>query len=191
MRRALIPLLLVVFTTTALVAGTKIQAQRNETFNFATLKTFTWNPGKPGDVKVWLTAESKSEPVQRQYEPMIMKTVEEELVRRGYTRAAPGTAADFTVTYYLLITAGSNSQQMGQFLPATTEWALPPFTAQTQAFHMYPLGTLVIDVGAPDADHVVWRAVAQAEVELKKTDEARAETLKRIMKDVFAKLPKK
>jgi hypothetical protein len=191
MRRALIALILVGLTTTALVAGTKIQAQRNETFNFATLKTWTWNPGKPGGVKVWLTAESKSEPVQRQYEPMIMKSVEDELARRGYTQAAPGATPDFTVTYYLLITAGTSAQEMGQFLPATTAWALPPFTAQTQAFHMYPMGSLVIDVGAPNADHVVWRGVAQAEVELKKTDEARAETLKRIMKDLFAKLPKK
>ena len=191
MRRVFIALMLVAFSTAALLAGAKVQVQRNETFNFAPLKTWTWNPGKPGNVKVWLTAESKSEPVQRQYEPMIMKAVEDELARRGYTQAAPGTAADFTVTYYVLITAGSNSQQMGQFLPATTAWALPPFTAQTQAFHMYPLGTLVIDVGAPDADHVVWRAVAQAEVELKKTDEARAKTLAGIMKDAFAKLPRK
>lgn len=190
MRRALAVLVLLGITTTALVAGTKIQAQRNETFNFATLKTWAWNPGKPGDVKVWLTAESKSEPVQRQYEPMIMRVVEEELTRRGYTKAS-GTTPDFTVTYWVLITAGTSAQQMGQFLPATTEWALPPFTAQTQAFHMYPLGTLVLDVGAPDADHIVWRAVAQAEVELQKSDEKREATLKRIVKDVFAKLPRK
>jgi len=191
MRRAITTLVLVGLVTSVLVAGTKIQVQRNETFNFATLKTWTWNPVKPGDVKVWITAESKSEPVQRKYEPMLMKTVEEELARRGFTKAPEGTAASFTVTYYLLLTAASNSQQIGQFLPATTEWALPPFAAQTQAFHMYPLGTLVLDVGSPDTDHVVWRAVAQAEVELQKTDEKRAATLKQIVKDIFAKLPKK
>jgi hypothetical protein len=191
MRRALALLVLLGLATTALVAGTKVQAQRSETFQFATLKTWGWNPGKPGDVKVWLTAESKSEPVQRQYEPMIMRVVEQELTRRGYVKAAAGATPDFTVTYYVLITAGSNSQQMGQFLPATTQWALPPFTAQTQAFHMYPLGTLVLDVGAPDADHVVWRAVAQAEVELQKSDDKREATLRQIVKDVFAKLPRK
>jgi hypothetical protein len=190
MRRSFAILVLLGLATTALVAGAKIEVQRNKTFNFATLKTWSWNPGKPGDVKVWLTAESKSEPVQRQYEPMIMKVVEEELARRGFTKAS-GTAPDFTVTYYVLITAASNSQQIGQFLPATTEWALPPFTAQTQAFHMYPLGTLVLDVGAPDADHVVWRAVAQAEVEIQKTDAAREARLRGIVKDVFGKLPRK
>lgn len=191
MRRALAVMILIGLAGVVLVAGTKIQAQRSETFKFDTLKTWAWNPGKPGDVKVWLTAESKSEPVQRQYEPMIMRVVEEELTRRGFVKAAAGATPDFTVTYYVLITAASNSQQMGQFLPATTQWALPPFTAQTQAFHMYPMGTLVLDVGAPDADHIVWRAVAQAEVELQKTDEKREATLRQIVKDVFAKLPKK
>ena len=39
MKRALLCLVLIGLTTTALVAGTKIQTQRNETFKFATLKT--------------------------------------------------------------------------------------------------------------------------------------------------------
>ena len=36
------------------------------------------------------TAESKSEPVKRTYEPVLMKAVEDELAGRGLSRATGG-----------------------------------------------------------------------------------------------------
>lgn len=191
MKRALVGVVLLALTATALTAATKIRAERDPAFDFTTLKTWAWRPSGPGDVKVWVTAESKSEPVQRQYEPVIVQSVEDELARRGFTKAAPGSTPDFIVTYYVLITAGSSAQQLGQFLPATTAWGLPPFTAQTTAVRMYPQGTFVLDVAAPAPEQVVWRAIAQAEVQLDKTEAQRAVRLQRIIKDVVAKLPRK
>ena len=191
MRRAIACLMLPGLVAATVVAATKIRADRDPAFDFSTLKTWSWRASGPGEVKVWLTAESKSEPVQRQYEPVIVQAVEGELARRGWTKAAPGAPFDFTVTYYVLITGGSSSQQMGQFLPAVTQWGLPPFTAQTTAVRFYPEGTLVLDVAAPRPDTVVWRAVAQAEVELEKTAAQRTVRLQRIIKDVVAKLPRK
>jgi hypothetical protein len=38
---------------------------------------------------------------------------------------------------------------------------------------------------------VVWRAVAQAEVDLDKTEAQRSARLRNIVRDVFAKLPRK
>ena len=80
---------------------------------------------------------------------------------------------------------------MGQFLPAVTEWGVPPFTAQTTAISVYPMGTFVLDVASPDVDHVVWRAVAQAEIDLEKTEAQRAVRIKSVVHDVVAKLPRK
>ena len=190
MRRAAAALLLFGLGATVVMAKTKIQIQSKPDFDYAGLKTWAWNPGGPGDVKVWVTAESKSEPVKRQYEPVLMTAVEDELAKLGLTKAS-GAPPNFLVTYYLLVTVGADAHQMGQFLPSVTQWGLPPFTSQTTALSVYPMGTLVIDVASPDVDHVVWRAVAQAEIDLEKTEAQRIVRIKSVVHDVLAKLPRK
>jgi hypothetical protein len=189
MTRAAAACLLFALGATVVVAKTKVQVQQDTKFDFTRLKTWAWNPSAPGDVKVWVTADSKSEPVKRQYEPVLMKAVEDELARRGFPRAS-GAPPDFTVTYYVLITMGSNSQYMGQFLPAVTQWGLPPFAPQTTAVNVYPQGTLVLDIGSPDPGHVVWRAVAEAEIDMDRTEAQRAGRIQTVVRDVLAKLPK-
>jgi hypothetical protein len=190
MRRAVAALLVFGLGATVVMAKPKIQIQSKPNFDFAGLKTWAWNPGGPGDVKVWVTKDSKSEPVKRQYEPVLMKAVDDELAKLGLTKAS-GAPPNFLVTYYMLVTVGSSEQAMGQFLPAVTEWGIPPFTSQTTALSVYPMGTLVLDVASPDVNSVVWRAVAQAEIDLEKTEAQRAVRIKSVVHDVLAKLPRK
>jgi hypothetical protein len=175
---------------TVLIAGAKIKVDRHPKFDFSTLKTWAWNPSGPGDVKVWITAESKSEPVKRTYEPVIMKAVEDELARSGRALASGGQP-DFMVTYYMLVTVGTNAQQMGQFLPSVAQYGVPPFAPATTALSVYPRGTLVLDIASPDVNHVVWRAVAQAEVELDRTEAQRSARLRVVIRDVVQKIPRK
>ena len=190
MKRVAVVALLMTMGTAIAVAGVKVQTQRDPKFDFSQLKTWSWNPSGPGDVKVWVTAESKSEPVKRKYEPVIMQAVEDELARRGLSRAS-ATPPDFNVTYYLLITVGTDAQHMGQFLPAVAQWGLPPFAPQTTALSVYPQGSLVLDIASPDPSHVVWRAVAQAEIDLERTEAQRAVRIRNVVRDVVAKLPRK
>jgi len=189
MKRTVAAFVLLGLGATVAMAGPKIQVQRDPEFNFATLKTWTWNPSGPGEVKVIVTAESKSEPVKQTYEPVIMQAVADELAKRGLAQAS--AAPDFTVTYYVLITAATASQEMGQFLPAVTYYGVPPFAPQTTSLSIYPKGTLVLDVATPEPRHVVWRAVTQAEIDLDKTDAQRSARLQKIVRDVLAKLPRK
>ena len=49
-----------------------------------------------------------------------------QMQRRGLTAAT--AAPDVTLTYYLIMTAGTSAQTAGQFLPSVTEWGLPPFS---------------------------------------------------------------
>jgi hypothetical protein len=190
MRRTLAVFVLLGWAATVAMAGPKVQVQRDPEFDFATLKTWTWNPSGPGEVKVIVTADSKSEPVKKTYEPVIMKAVEDELAKRGLAQAS-GTQPDFNVTYYVLITAATASQEMGQFLPAVTYYGVPPFAPQTTSLSIYPKGTLVLDVASLEPRHVVWRAVTQAEIDLDKTDAQRSARLRNIVRDVLAKLPRK
>ena len=121
---------------------------------------------------------------------MIVKAVEDELGKRGFTQAA-GAPPDFVATYYVLVTLGQQSQQMGQFLPSVAQYGLPPFPQATTTLNIYPQGSLVLDLGSPDSAHVVWRGVAQAEVELDRTEEQRSKRLRGIIRDLVAKVPRK
>jgi hypothetical protein len=189
MRRMVSAIVLFGLGATILIAAPKVQVQRDPKFDFSRLKTWEWSPDGAGNVKVWVTAQSKSEPVKRQYGPVIMKAVEDELSARGFTRAS-GTKPDFNMTYYVLVTLGSASQEMGEFLPAVTQWGLPPFTAQTTALRVYPMGTLVLDL-ATEPGGVVWRGVTQAEIDMDRTEPERAKRITSKVHDVIAKVPNK
>jgi hypothetical protein len=179
-----------IVATAVAIAGVKVKVQKDEKFNFAQLKTWAWNASGPGEIKVWLTAESKSEPVQRQYEPVIMQAVEEQFPKRGYT-LSKGNPPDFSVTYYVLVTSGASGQEMGQFLPTNAQWGIRPWSPQTTAVTYYPQGTLVIDVAAPAGGDLVWRGIAEAKIESEKTDAQRAERVRGIIKDLLAKFPQR
>ncbi len=182
--------LLVAVSVTVGMAKTKVKAQKDPNFDFSKLKTWAWNPSGPGDVKVWVTAESKSEPVKRTYEPTIIQSVESELAKLGFAKAT-GPQSDFKVTYYVLVTVGSSSQEMGQFLPAVAQWGVPPFAPQTTSLEIYPTGSFVLDVASPDPSRVVWRAVAQSEIDLDRTESQRKVRIQSIVHDILEKLPRK
>jgi hypothetical protein len=191
--RIALTLLLIAAATTLSLARTDIKVHKETNFDFTKLGTFAWSDS-PGEVKIIVSIDSnsKAEPVKRQYEPVLMQTVEEEMVKRGYTRAAAGTAPDFRLTYYVLITTGTGSQQMGQFLPANANWGIPLYTPSTSAFEVYTQGTIVLDVTAPPTGgKVVWRGVAGAKVDPMKTDDERAKRVRTTMKDLVAKYPKR
>jgi ABC-type glycerol-3-phosphate transport system substrate-binding protein len=182
-------MILTAVAATTIIAGVKVQSQSDQKFAFATLKTWAWNPSGPGDVKVWVTAESDPAPVKRQVEPIIMQAVDEQLAKRNFTRAEE--RPDFFVTYYVLVTLGMSSQQLGQFLPSLSEWGVPPFTAPTTSLKIYPEGSLVLDVAAGSTDRVVWRGVAQSEVKPDASDAERTKRVRDAVKDLLEKFPPK
>jgi len=181
---------LLIVSAAIVLEAAKIKVQKDPKIDVATMKTWVWNPSSPGDVKVWVSADSKSEPVKRQYEPVLMQAVEEQLATRGYTPAS-APPADFFITYRLLITAGGTSQYMGQFLPTNANWGIPPFSPQTQSFSYYPLGTLVLDAEVPGDGKIIWRGIAEAKIELENSDEKRVVRLRQVIKELVGKFPKK
>ena len=181
--------LLVAVSGTIGFAAVKTKVQRDPKFDFSRLKTWGWNPSGPGDVKIWVSADSKSEPVKRHYEPFLMQSIEEQLTARGYARAATAPP-DFIVTYYVLVTTGTSSQYAGQFLPTNAQWGILPFGPATTAVSMYPQGTLVLDAASPTVTDTIWRGVAEAKIESEYTDEQRIARVRGIIKDLVSKFPK-
>jgi hypothetical protein len=120
-----------------------------------------------------------------------MSAVTEQMSRRGYQHA--DGAADVVVTYYLLLTLSVSAQVMGQFVPATPEWGLPPFTAATQSYTLMNQGALVLDVSADvsAARKVIWRGVAQARIKFDADDKRRETLIRDAVRDLVRRFPKR
>ena len=189
MRLAATGVCLLLATTIAL-ARVKVKSDRDPKFDFSRLKTWSWNPSSPGQIKMAGTSLRKPEDVQRKYQPVITQAIEDEFVRRGYAKAS-SAPPDFYATYYVLITIGDSSQYMGQFLPANAQWGIPLFAPATNALTVFPQGTLVLDAASPQPDGVVWRGMAEAKIEVENSEAKRTARIKSIVKDLLAKFPKK
>ena len=127
-------------------AKVKVRADFNKAFAFAQARTWGWNPKGAGDIMMGRTADDNPAAVKALAEPVIMKAVGAEMPKRGLTAAAENP--DLTLTYFLLLTVGNNAQTVGQFLPTTTAWALPPFVASTQSLEFIEQGALVLDLSS-------------------------------------------
>jgi Domain of unknown function (DUF4136) len=170
-------------------AAVKVRTQFTKSFDFAKARTWSWHDGSPGEVKMARTADDDPEVVRQRAEPVIMEAVAAALPKRGLTAAAAGATADLQVKYYVLITIGTDAQQLGQFLPAVTAWGLPPFAGATQSYKVIEQGSLVIDISANK--EVVWRGIGQAELKPGQTAEKRAALVKEAVAEILKHYPPK
>ena len=170
-------------------AAVKVRTQASPRFDFAKARTWSWHSGGPGEVKMARTADDDPEVVRQRAEPVILEAVASELPQRGLTAAAPGTPSDLEIKYYVLITVGTQSQQMGQFLPSVAEWGLPPISGPTQSYKVIEQGSLVFDISANK--EVVWRGIGQAELKPGQPQEKRAVLLREAVRDILKEYPPK
>jgi hypothetical protein len=94
---------------------------------------------------------------------------------------------DLIVGYYLLLSTNMSAQTIGQFLPATTAWGLPPFAAATQSLKIMNQGSLVLDLSAKGT--VVWRGLAQARIKLDADALQREALLRESVRDLLRRYP--
>jgi uncharacterized protein DUF4136 len=168
-----------------LTARMDVRVEYDKTFDFKPMRTWAWNPQGPGEVKMARTKDDDPEAMHQRTMPLIVEAVSTTLEQRGL-KTATGEP-DLTVTYYLLLTTSMSAQTLGQFLPATTAWGLPPFAPATQSMKLMNRGSLVIDLSAKQT--VVWRGVAQANVKFD-ADEARRQALIReAVRDLLRRYP--
>ena len=174
----------------ALQAKIKIQVQHDQTFDFRGLKTWAWHPDGAGDVKMLVSADDDPAALKAQLEPTIKQAVEREMAKRGLVPASAGSAADMHVLYYVLISTGDTAQTMGQFIN-TPKWGLPPISGGTTHFRAYEQGSLVLDLIAVSQRSTVWRGVAQAEIDRRRSAPERQKRIQDAIKDMLAKYPPK
>jgi hypothetical protein len=159
----------------------------DKAFDFKTIRTWGWNPEHKGDVKMARNERDDPEAMRKRLEPTVVESVTTEMGKRGLTAAA--AAPDMTVTYYALLTLNTQTQTMGQFLPGTVAWGLPPFAQSTTSLKFMNAGALVLDLSAKG--NVVWRGVAKANIKFDATDKERTELIQKAVRDLLKKYPPK
>src|SRR5689334_8881827 len=102
-----------VLATGASAGKVKIRSKADKTFDFKTMRTWAWDDHGQGQVMMMRSADDDPAAIKARFEPTIVAAVDDELSKRGLQKAAG--KPDVEVTYYLLVTLGSQSQQMGQF----------------------------------------------------------------------------
>jgi hypothetical protein len=187
---------LVAFVALAMVAGVeaakiKVKAEPDPNFDFATVKTWAWD-ADAGRVVMARTPSDDPAPIKARVEPLIRKFVEQEMTKKGKTVAAAGATPDLQFHYYVLVTIDSNSQYIGQFLPSTPYWGLPPFDAGTSSLEVVTKGSLVLDAllpGEADKRLVIWRGIAQTTVEDTDKTEVREARIRDAVQQLIKRFP--
>ena len=181
--------LVVLATSLTLADRPKISAHASEHFSFAGPFTYAWTT-PTGELKMLQAAEKDPDRWRRMWDATIVSSVDRELGARQFTAAA-SESADIIATYYILIGPNIASQKMGQFVAPTMEWGLPPFQGVAQSYDVAEQGSLVIDLYSQERKLVVWRGVAQANIDLRRSDAERNRNISKLITEVFKKYPTK
>jgi hypothetical protein len=171
-------------------ARVKVDTAHDPAADFSKLRVWAWPADGPGQVKMALTKDDDPEPVRQRFEPTVMASVEAALAKKGFRKAGSGESPDFLVAYFALISVSTSGQTLGQFLPGTVAWGLPPFEAVATSLKIYEQGSLVLDVMAPDKKPM-WRGVARAEVHRDRPDTEREKRIRDAVNDLVNKFPPK
>jgi hypothetical protein len=172
------------------IEGVSVKVEHDKTFNFKGVRTWAWSPMGAGDVRMARTKDDDPERMKRRIEPILLEAVAAAMTRNGLKEAAPAATAapDITIAYFLLLSTNMSAQTVGQFLPATVAWGLPPFAPATQSLTVMNQGSLVIDLSANAT--VIWRGVAEAKIEIGIDDKRRESLVREAVRDLLRKYPK-
>lgn len=166
------------------IAAVKVHVDVDKTFDFRQVRTWAWAPN-PGFVMAARTPTDDPDAIQRLAEPVVMDAVINEMNGRGMSHTID--APDVTLKWYLLLSLGTSSQSIGQFLPPVAQWGVPPFTPSTQALKVIQQGSLAIDVFSKG--EIKWRGVAAAEIKPGLTQEKRAELIRIAIREIVKRYP--
>lgn len=180
----------VLLSSAVSAAKIKISVQAPPKFDGAGLSSWAWATDGPGQVIMARSSNDDPAPIQKTFGPTVVDAVARELGARGLT-AGDVASADLHAHYYVLIAVGFNTQQFGQFLPAVPEWGIPPYAGGNQSYEIISTGSIVLDLLSTSAKRIIWRGIAQAEIDSEKTDEQRHARIREAVHELLLKYPKK
>jgi hypothetical protein len=172
------------------LAGVKTRETFDKEYDFTKPKTFGWHPDGAGEVK--MLQQSGDDPVKlnERFEPVFKDAIATALAKRGLVLATNGKP-DIVIHYYVLIGPNSESQFRGQFVGAVPPWGLPDFAMTTTSFKVFEQGTVVLDLMDAARKEIVWRGVAETEIERQRMPAERDARIRQGIADLLKKFPPK
>jgi len=187
---ACLVVLALAITTVGIQAGMKVKVEFDKLYDFTKLRTFAWHPDGAGEVKILELHGGDPEEIRARWEPTIKDAVEQELAKRGLVPATTG-APDLFLHYYFLAGPNSESQYRGQFIGAVPNWGVPDFEMTTTSLKIFEQGTLVLDLIDAPKRSIVYRGIAEAEVNRQRTPAEREKRLRDGVIELLKKYPPK
>ena len=190
MRRAALVVVAILATGVVALAGIKVRTDFDKDYDFTKPKTFGWHPDGAGEIK--MLQQSGDDPVAllQRFDPVIKDAIATELTKKGLVLATNGKP-DIVIHYYVLIGPNSESQFRGQFIGAVPPWGLPDFAMTTTSFKVFEQGTVVLDLMDAARKEIVWRGVAEAEINRQKLPAERDKRIRDGIADLLKKFPPK
>ena len=174
----------------AVSAGVKTRASFDKEYDFTKPKTFGWHPDGAGEVKMLELSGDDPVKLLERFDPVFKDAIATELTRRGLVLATDGKP-DIVVHYYVLIGPNSESQFRGQFVGAVPPWGLPDFAMTTTSFKVFEQGTVVLDLMDATRKEIVWRGVAEAQINREKSPAERDKRIRDGIAELLKKFPPK
>ena len=171
-------------------AGVKVRAEFDKEYDFSKVRTFGWHPDGAGEVKLLMREGGDPEQIRARWEPTIKDAVEREMTKRGLAAATSGVP-DLYLNYYFLSGPNSEAQTRGQFIGAVPPWGLPDFEMTTTSLKIFEQGTLILDLIDGPKRQIVWRGIAEAEVDRQRTPVEREKRLREAVVELLKKYPPK
>jgi Domain of unknown function (DUF4136) len=189
-KRTLVVMAVLALAVAVVQAGVKVRAEFDKEYDFSKARTFGWHPDGAGEVKLLMREGGDPEQIRSRWEPTIKDAVEKEMAKRGL---APGTGGvpDLYLNYYFLSGPNSEAQTRGQFIGAVPPWGLPDFEMTTTSLKIFEQGTLILDLIDGPKRQIVWRGIAEAEVDRQRTPVEREKRLREAVVELLKKYPPK
>lgn len=171
-------------------AGVKVRAEFDKEYDFSKARTFGWHPDGAGEVKLLMKEGGDPEQIRTRWEPTIKDAVEKELTRRSLAPATSGVP-DLYLNYYFLSGPNSEAQTRGQFIGAVPPWGIPDFEMTTTSLKIFEQGTLILDIIDGPKRQIVWRGIAEAQVDRQRTPVERDKRIREAVAELLKKYPPK
>jgi hypothetical protein len=189
-RLAAVIIVAMLMTGVVALAGVKVRADFDKEYDFTKPKTFGWHPDGAGEVKMLQLSGDDPVKLIERFDPVFKDAIATELAKRGLVLATDGKP-DIVIHYYVLIGPNSDSQFRGQFVGAVPPWGLPDFAMTTTSFKIYEQGTVVLDLMDAMRKEIVWRGVAEAQINREKSPAERDARIRAGIADLLKKYPPK
>jgi hypothetical protein len=189
-KQALVVVAALALAVAVVHAGVKVRAEFDKEYDFSKARTFGWHPDGAGEVKLLMREGGDPEQIRARWEPTIKDAVEQEMIKRGLSPAASGVP-DLYLNYYFLSGPNSEAQTRGQFIGAIPPWGVPDFEMTTTSLKIFEQGTLILDIIDGPKRQIVWRGIAEAQVDRQRTPAEREKRIREAVGEVLKKYPPK